>query len=93
MSFEPTRTGERVLMPFRSDCRTALRALLAGPRFRPDFDLNPVFLGGKRQSLGELLERPEVVDLHVGFDRPVRFQVDQATNVHRIHAILMESFQ
>ena len=51
MSLEPTQTSERVLMPCRSVCRTTLRALLARPRFRPDFHRDTVFLGGTGQSL------------------------------------------
>mgnify|MGYP006876389758 FL=1 len=81
-------------MPCRPVCRTALRTLLTGPRFRPDFDRDTVFLGGTRQSLGELLERPEVVCLGVYSDRPVRVQhVSQATDIHRVHAIGVQPFE
>ena len=73
MPLEPTRAGERVLMPCRSVCVATLGALLTGPRFRPDFDRNPVFLGDTRQSRGELFERPEIVGLGVRLDLPMRF--------------------
>jgi hypothetical protein len=61
----PARAGKRVLMPRRSVCRTTLRTLFAGPRFRPDFDRDAVFLSGRRQPLGELIERPEIMCLGV----------------------------
>ncbi len=62
-------------MPYCFVCRTAGTP---GPRFR-----DTGFLGGTRQPLGELLERPEVVRLGVRLDRPVCFEyIGQATDIH-----------
>ncbi|ERG95706.1 MAG: hypothetical protein J07HQW2_02166 [Haloquadratum walsbyi J07HQW2] len=81
-------------MPFRSVCRTTLWALLTSPCFRPDFHRDTVFLSSICQPLSKLLERPEVVGLGVGFDRPVRVQhVGQATDIHGINDVLVQSFQ
>ncbi len=63
MPLESARTGERVLMPCRLVCRATLWTLFTGPRFRPDFHRNTVFLRGTDQSLGEFFERPDVVGL------------------------------
>ena len=81
-------------MPCRSVCRTTLRTLLTGPCFRANLDRDTIFLGGTGQSLGKLLERPEVVRLGVRLDRPVRFEyVGQPTDIHGINILIVQSFE
>ncbi len=59
-------------MPCRSVCRTALRALLAGPRFRPDLYGDTVFLGGTgRRSVNFLNDQKLCVLAFVSTDQCV----------------------
>jgi len=66
---------------------------LTRPRFRLGFEADAVLLTDTRETVGELLERPEVVRFLVHPDRPVRFQhIGQIAHVHRRHTLVVQPF-
>jgi len=66
---------------------------LTRPRFRLGFEADAVLLTDARETVDELLERPEVVRLLVHPDRPVRVQhVGQVAHVYRRHALIVQPF-
>ena len=93
MSLESTRTRQRVAVANRLLVVATFGTHLTCPRFRLGFEADTVLLTDARETVDELLERPEVVRLLVHPDRAVRFQyVGQVAYVHCRHALLVEAF-
>src|SRR6056297_933985 len=73
--------------------RAAVRTRLRGPRFRADFDGYAKLLGGIGEPSDESPERPEVVQLGVRPNRPVRLEyVGEIADIHRGDALVVQTF-
>ena len=87
MSLKTAQTRQRIFVV------ATLGTRLTRPHFRLGFEADAVSLTDARETVDELLERPEVVRLLVHPDRTVCFQhVGQLAHVYRHHTLIVQPF-